>query len=233
MENICLIIYMRLVAMLLFFFISSIDSFSAVVNILQNGSFEYGASDGLPVIISRNPPPFWPYLNLGNIGGSVSEANNTIQEKNIDPTLYGNRFISLGNGSSNAGNGLYQSFSVESGVTDVASLSVKKFSKGWSEPVEVTFDIRGGGGSVVNPDWTLSSSTLSSVYGEWRDISFSFTPLVAETLQLRIFDSTAPGTSLNSDLMLDNAWVYSIPEPSSLSLLALGGLVVALGRRKK
>ena len=90
MENICLIIYMRLVAMLLFFFISSIDSFSAVVNILQNGSFEYGASDGLPVIISRNPPPFWPYLNLGNIGGSVSEANNTIQEKNIDPTPYGN-----------------------------------------------------------------------------------------------------------------------------------------------
>ena len=224
---------MRLVAMLLFFFISSIDSFSAVVNILQNGSFEYGASDGLPVIISRNPPPFWPYLNLGNIGGSVSEANNTIQEKNIDPTPYGNRFISLGNGSSNAGNGLYQSFSVESGVTYVASLSVKKFSKGWTEPVEVTFDIRGGGGSIVNPDWTLSTSALSSVYGEWKDITFSFTPLVAETLQLRIFDSTAPGTSLNSDLMLDNAWVYSIPEPSSLSLLALGGLVVALGRRKK
>ena len=115
----------------------------------------------------------------------------------------------------------------------MASLSVKKFSQGWSEPVEVTFDIRGGGGSVVNPDWTLSTSALSSVYGEWKDITFSFTPLVAETLQLRIFDSTAPGSSPNSDLMIDNAWVYStIPEPSSLSLLFLGG-VVALGRRKK
>lgn len=225
---------MRIVHIFFFFFISSIDSFSAVVNILQNGSFEYGTSDGLPIVISTNPPPLWLYLNLGNIGGSVSEANNTIQEKNIDPTPYGNRFISLGNGSSNAGNGLYQSFSVESGVTYVASLSVKKFSKGWTEPVEVTFDIRGGGGSIVNPDWTLSTSALSSVYGEWKDITFSFTPLVAETLQLRIFDSTAPGTSPNSDLMLDNAWVYSpIPEPSSLSLLVLGGVVVALRRRKK
>lgn len=122
---------------------------------------------------------------------------------------------------------------MESRVTYVASLSVKKFSKGWTEPVEVTFDIRGGGGSVVNPDWTLSTSALSSVYGEWKDITFSFTPLVAETLQLRIFDSTAPGTSLNSDLMLDNAWVYSIPEPSSLSLLALGGVVVIALRRRR
>ena len=222
----------RVILFVLIFLTSHISSsFSAVVNILNNGSFEEaGAGSGRQLAL--NPPAYWTYLNLGNTGEGWHGVNG-IGDAGSDQTPFGNRLIELGNGSPNPGNGIYQTFSAISGVTYSASIFAKKFSVAWDEPVAITFDIRDKFGAVVDSSWSRSSDSLSRANGIWTEVSFTFTPQSSDTFQFRIFDSTPLNSSPNSDLFVDNAVLTVIPEPSSLSLLALGGVMVALGRRKR
>jgi hypothetical protein len=203
---------------------------AAVVNILQNGSFE-DAGTGSGRQLASNPPNLWNYLNLGNTGEGWHGVNG-VGDATQDQTPFGSRLIEFGNGSANPGNGLYQTFSASSGVTYFASISAKKF--GATEPVAVTLEVRDASGIVVDTSWIASTSALDNAEnGIWSEVSFVFTPLKTDTFQFRFFDSTPLGTSTNTDLFVDNAMLYVIPEPSSLSLITLGLFAAGCFRRKK
>ena len=202
----------------------------AILNILTNGSFEEPGA-GATRELSTNSPKFWSYLNLGNSGGGWHGVNG-IGSAELDQTPYGSRLIELGNGSSNPGNGIYQNIEVELGATYVASIFAKKYSVSWNEPVAVTIEIRNQNGEVINSGWKASSSSLSRDNSIWQEVIFTFSSLDTSALEFWIFDSTSQGAAPNSDLFVDNAMVYVIPEPSSLSLLLAGGAVLAAGRRR-
>jgi hypothetical protein len=70
--------------------------------------------------------------------------------------------------------------------------------------------------------------------GTWRNYEVDITSLVQNNSLDGFFLKAEDwgNSNVSGDVFFDNI-VVSIPEPSSLSLLALGGVVVVLGRRKR
>jgi hypothetical protein len=81
----------------------------------------------------------------------------------------------------------------------------------------------------VNYTTTILSGTLA-----WQNTSFQlfdFSSFV--TTRYMQIEFTSTYGSYYQGVGLNEAQIMAVPEPSSLSLLALGGVLVALGRRKR
>jgi hypothetical protein len=90
----------------------------------------------------------------------------------------------------------------------------------------------------VSSDGVNYSSPLISGQLEWQnqtyqDYSFS-NPVSARYVQINLISAyVSTFNGLYNRVGLNEVQIKAVPEPSSLSLLALGGVVVALGRRKR
>lgn len=72
---------------------------------------------------------------------------------------------------------------------------------------------------------------------EWQNQTyqdfFFDNPVSARYVQINIISAYVGGVQNYTRVGLNEVQIIAVPEPSSLSLLALGGLVVALGRRRR
>ena len=227
---------MKIYTLLFCLFFNAISPvFPAVVNVLNNGSFEIpGDTSTNSHDLRLNPQMIngWQYNPISPSGFAASGANGFIPSDYVSypgqfSTPFDERWIVFGNGSSNPGGQIEQYFDLSAG-----NYRASVWSKGYgfpSEPVSLTFYVfeaqaGGGGGGFL---------TVTPSFGIWNEYSFEFKVFYPGNFGFAIVDRTPVGSAPNADLYVDNAFLQLVPEPSSISLLALGGVLVVLRRRKK
>lgn len=98
----------------------------------------------------------------------------------------------------------------------------------------VQFSIAGafssGQQSIVVDAGGINSLTQAATDGAWTTHSFNFVA-TNTTTALTISDNLGAGSSIDNDLMVDAISVNEVPEPGSLALLGLSGLLIARRRR--
>lgn len=99
----------------------------------------------------------------------------------------------------------------------------------------VEFSIAGAFGaqhSIIVDAGGINSLTQNATNGEWTTHSFNFVA-TGTTTTLTLSDNLGAGSTTDSDLLVDNISVTAVPEPGSMALLGLGGLLLARRRRAK
>jgi len=114
-------------------------------------------------------------------------------------------------------NNLYPSISVSNSANDVFFVSLTRLR---------TMGFRLGELFVGGPSFTFTDST-GSVFSDTSLPDLSLVGSRFNSGQINI------GYSIDGGSGASQTGIISIPEPSSLSLLVLGGVVVALGRRRR
>lgn len=85
--------------------------------------------------------------------------------------------------------------------------------------------------SILNPDGHTWDNILGTVHISLADLQLGSSWNAGTSLYLRWFDDNAQGPSPDQKIGLDNVVVTSVPEPATMSLLALGVLGL-LNRRR-
>jgi hypothetical protein len=201
-------------------------------NLILNGSFENGTAPnetfGFPndVLVVY---PAVPGVNLTvddwtlSLGAGWGEFYWYWGSVLNLPSQDGSRFINL---SSAVGQATTESISQSFNVSAGNEYTVSYYERERRAGATMTAQIQLAAGSAAG---TLSQ--LANAGATWTQFSFSFTPDTTTTATLSFFQT--PGTTLASDdgVLLDNVLVI-VPEPSTVALLGLGGLVLALRRRR-
>lgn len=98
----------------------------------------------------------------------------------------------------------------------------------------VEFSIAGAFGSqhsITVDAGGINSLTQAATDGLWTTHSFNFVATSATTT-LTLSDNLGAGSSIDSDLLVDNVSVTAVPEPGSLGLALLGLGLMAKRRRR-
>jgi hypothetical protein len=146
----------------------------------------------------------------------------------------GSFYMGLGNfGGSGAGSGVYQTVPGSAGLT--YDLSVESGAQNWWWPEgEMRIFFLDSSNTVLNES-VLNVTTGITAYGSglnWQDYSLSATaPSGTSQVKVEFAANYNPSTGGGGTVFFDNA-VLTVPEPSTLALLALATSGIALcGRR--
>lgn len=156
----------------------------------------------------------------GNFQGAISDQhNNTTDGENC--------FLSNGGGWGNSAGSLIVSADAVTTITS-GIYTISMVAKGTAKPV--VFDLQANGVTLI-PDIEISPELTS----EWQEFSRTYdltgnAGLLGEGQELKIvlgIDREATGGQTQFD---DVSMSYAVPEPATMCLLALGGLML---RRKR
>lgn len=164
-----------------------------------------GGATGLPgwnINLGSWSELYW-YMGNGGAGGSAQE---------------GTRFVNLTSGG-NPTESIAQSFSVTAGLAYQVSYYERERDAGATLASTISLDAGTATGTL---------SQMASAGADWTLFTYSFTPDSTTTATLRF--AQAAGTA--NGVYLDNVGVTMVPEPASAAVFALGGLLLALRRRK-
>lgn len=213
------------------------QAFSATINILTNGSFEIPSDASTNNYDLRNNATLlngWTYNPKASQVG-VSGVNGFVPPDYFAypgqfSTPYGNRWVFFGSGSPNPGGEIIQTVFLEAGLYK-ASINAKAYGYFW-ETVSFAFGVFPNielGGAYLNGTPTVTDNPQFAV---WNEYSTYFQVDAPGYVDFVIADATGWGAAPSADLYVDNAVLQLVPEPSSLSLLLVGGLVALAKRRK-
>ena len=164
-----------------------------------------GGTTGLPgwnINLGSWTELYW-YMGNGGAGGSAQE---------------GTRFLNLTSGG-NPTESISQSFGVTAGLPCLVSYYERERDAGATLASAITLDAGTATGTL---------SQVANAGTDWALFTYSFTPDTSTTATLRF--AQAAGTA--NGVYLDNVSVTMVPEPATAAVFALGGLVIALRRRK-
>jgi hypothetical protein len=206
-------------------------------NLLVNGGFDAPSSIGSPNHIYNtesiwffsaneyvtNPDPSsllggtWTYTK--KIGGSSFDALVNDSGSSSD------YFVSLGGGGNAAGGSINQSFNATAGSIYIASLDVgyvgNYSSEYWS--FGIRFSILDADNDIVGSYEVTNLNNFPTTPSTFATYSFQFEAL-STSLSFKVEDITT--SSSDTDVLINNASVVAVPEPSTYTLLATGLLIV-------
>ncbi|MEI8293445.1 MAG: PEP-CTERM sorting domain-containing protein [bacterium] len=202
-------------------------------NLLVNGGFDspssLGAADS-----TWNSMSFWFFsANVSSptpsslLGGywtyeqAHSNYDSLVSDSSINASDY---CVSLGGGGADLGGSITQSFNATAGSTYTASLDVGYV--GAREPVGVRFSILDSNNSNQAVSFLDVSTSLSNFPASdftFATFSFQFTA-PSTNLAFKVEDISFWGYS--TDVLINNASVAPVPEPSTDALLATGALLL-------
>jgi len=198
----------------------------ASILVLSLGIISFGQSQSLlnPVNVAR----------LGSVTASSVYENNTSMygaSRVIDNIWFDDMYPWLAKGVKDAQAGtlpawLKFDFGQEYKISSVSLLNTKNWISNDRGAKDFNILVSSDG---VNYTTTILSGTLA-----WQKTSFQvfdFSSFVT-TRYMQLEFTSAYGLYYEG-VGLNEARIMAVPEPSSLSLLALGGVLVALGRRKR
>ena len=212
-------------------------SIYSAVNLLLNPSFETGSlSNNNPIDLQSTGGLIgWVFSDYNRSGGTYSYAN----DYSVDPAIqtpFGQRFLNFGNGSFDVGNGLTQLIydngigvnPLNSGLYNF-SIYAKRIGISNANSVHSAFLVE-----IINGNGyqNFYFGRALGVSEEWTQYSMEFNLDTPMTISLSIRDASY-GSSDSNDILLDNAFLQGVPEPSALSLLAFGLGGLALNRRRR
>ncbi|MCP4377213.1 MAG: PEP-CTERM sorting domain-containing protein [bacterium] len=182
-----------------------------------------------------------PGANDANPTGWTVDFNSYGQYDGANRAASGGTY-GLHPGHQNGLGGIYQDLTTVNGSTYDVSVWIKSFTTGTSTLGVVIANAKDGGDTITI---TGTSLTTGSLYDSGK-VAYNGTFSTTSTTysQVTTFQFTAKGTSTrfglynavagtNSPVDLDDVSVTVVPEPATMSLLALGGLGVLLRRRSR
>jgi hypothetical protein len=197
------------------------ENFEGAANIFGGGTYNYSQNYTLPNLLV--PGGGLTYMT-GKAGINGSVSTNTFSAGSF----------SLLTGGINGGQidgglvtyNLYAQFSTYYGQNDHGTLSVQ-FLDASSSPLGAAQQI--GGAAFVS---ALGGGTGLRDWG--ADSLSGLVPSGARFASIQIFEvKTANGTSIDGYMDNVNISIAVVPEPGSMALLALGGGLAALARRRR
>ena len=184
-----------------------------------NGGFESPAhtnNDG-------TDPDNWTVIESG-VGGNTDRQVRTRD----NAVRTGQMALQLGAGNSNHDGQLWQAVSTSASQQYTFGVWARAFNTtnpGLQDFTAYLRDGSGTGGSILA---TISSS--GGLTTTWQEYTVDFTAL-SGTTTIHIIDAASAGAVDSNDTVLDDVSLTAVPEPSSLALLGLSGLMLVRRRR--
>lgn len=203
------------------------ENFEGAVNVFGTGTYNYSANYTLPNLLT--PGGGLQYMKGGpGFNGSVS--TNIFSSGAPINLLTGGITGGEIDGGTISYN-LYAQFSSYLVQGDYATLSVQ-FLDAASSPIGSSIRIGGDAFTAALPTGAIGNYTNAKDWG--ADSLAGIVPLGARFATVQIFDvKTAGGTAIDGYMDNINFTINAVPEPTSVALLALGGGLVALARRRR
>lgn len=202
------------------------EGFEGGANVFGTGTYAY--ADGYTLANSLTPGGGLQYMKGGpGINGSVS--TNTFSAGSINLLTGGITGGDIDGGT--IGYNIYAQFSSYLTQGDYATLSVQ-FLDAASSPLGSSLKIGGDAFTAALPTGVIGSYTDAKAWG--ADSLAGIVPLGARFATVQIFAvKTAGGTAIDGYMDNITFTIDAVPEPSSVALLALGGGLALLGRRRR
>ena len=205
-----------------------------------NARFTVTNNSAMRILISKDPldpvgtTTTWSYTSFSNIGGRIFSVLAQDPAAGYFPGQgFGtptDQIMVLIN-APDRGDAL-QMVMYDGGVTSTFN-SVSSFSSllNYSNPFDVILDVTATG-YTVSVEQGGSALTGLPLSGNWSDLGKSLSDVLDGGGDLRVGSGMQGNYYGNNVLLLDAITVEGIPEPATMSLLAIGGLA-ALIRRKR
>jgi hypothetical protein len=202
------------------------EGFEGAVNVFGTGTYNYSANYTLPNLLT--PGGGLQYMKGGpGINGAVS--TNTFSVGAINLLTGGITGGDIDGGT--IGYNIYAQFSSYLTQGDYATLAVQ-FLDAASSPLGSSLRIGGDAFTAALPTGAIGSYTDAKAWG--ADSLAGIVPLGARFATVQIIDvKTAGGTAIDGYMDNITFTIDPVPEPSSVALLALGGGLALLGRRRR
>jgi len=203
------------------------EDFEGGANVFNTGTYNYAANYTLANLLT--PGGGLKYMKGGpGISGSVS-TNIFSAGGPINLLTGGITGGDIDGGT--IGYNIYAQFSSYLTQGDYATLSVQ-FLDAASSPLGSSLQIGGDAFTAALPTGAIGSYTDAKAWG--ADSLAGIVPLGARFATVQIFDvKTAAGTAIDGYMDNISFTIDAVPEPSSVALLALGGGLALLGRRRR
>jgi len=196
---------------------------SANAAIIFTESFESPVGDALEIPSGSTTfdNPVTTAMSTGSWVGRMQQTEGTTNP------FSGNQFYEM-NGSSTLDSSILFEVAAANTLANGNTLTVSIYSASvWSDTVDETFDVIVSGGAVGT-----QSDTADSGRGVWQQHTFDFTVTDAtQAVDLQILATR--GSTASEDMAIDLITVDAVPEPATMSLLALGGLGLLRRRNRK
>jgi hypothetical protein len=202
------------------------EGFEGTVNVFGTSTYNYAANYTLPNLLT--PGGGLQYMKGGpGITGAVS--TNTFSAGAINLLTGGITGGDIDGGT--IGYNIYAQFSSYLTQGDYATLAVQ-FLDAASSPLGSSLRIGGEAFTAALPTGAIGSYTDAKAWG--ADSLDGIVPLGARFATVQIIDvKTAGGTAIDGYMDNITFTIAPVPEPSSVALLALGGGLALLGRRRR
>lgn len=202
------------------------EDFEGAANVFGTGTYAYASNYTLANLLT--PGGGLQYMK-GGAGTTGAVSTNIFSAGGPINLLTGGITGAQIDGGS-VGYNLYAQFSSYRTQGDNATLSVQ-FLDAASSPLGASLQIGGAAFAAALPTGAIGNYTDAKAWG--ADSLAGIVPLGARFANVQIFAvKTAGGTAI--DGYMDNvSFTIAVPEPSSVALLALGGGLAALARRRR